>query len=176
MAHFTLRRLSHYVTLNWQPGPAAADGDVACYYVLYRFGATETPTPNDPRRILALPRPAPGYPGAFIDTAAVPGVAYAYYLTAVDRLHNESRPTRLISNGLQPAEVLFAQAPEPEAPPETDPAPVAVAAPAPPNPAATPAAPPGGFGPSVRPGGAVKIKVKEKPARRGFFARLFGGG
>ena len=181
VAHFTLRRLSHYVTLNWQPGPAAPDGDVAAYYVLYRFGAADTPTPDDPRRILALPRPAPGYPGSFIDTTAVPGVAYAYYLTAVDRLHNESRPTRLISNGLQLAESLVAQAPPSETPETPAAAPAPVRPPRPAPVAATPGAPPGGFGPSTRPGARPSAatsapKSPEKPRKRGFFARLFGGG
>ena len=55
VTNLTLRRLSHYVTLNWQSGPPAADGDAATYYVLYRFEPTEASTPNDPRRILALP-------------------------------------------------------------------------------------------------------------------------
>ncbi|MCC3154271.1 family 10 glycosylhydrolase [Hymenobacter sp. BT770] len=176
VANLTLRRLSHYVTLNWQPGPAAPDGDVATYYVLYRFEANERSTPNDPRRILALPRPAPGFPATFVDTAAVPGQAYAYYVTAVDRLHNESRPMRVITMGLQSTEIAQGQAPAGATSTGARPA--------------TVAAQPGMSRPQprivLRPNGTnespeastpftkVKMKVKEKPKRRGFFAKLFG--
>jgi len=171
VANLTLRRLSHYVTLNWQSGPPAVDGDIATYYVLYRFEAHERALPNDPRRILALPRPAPGFPATFVDTSAVPGQAYAYYVTAVDRLHNESRPMRVVTLGQQPTEIAQGQAPagvpRPTAPPVVTTQPVRAR-------------------PVVRPtlsadkpeasAPFTKIKIKEKPAkRRGFFARLFGG-
>ncbi|MDQ2771815.1 MAG: family 10 glycosylhydrolase, partial [Bacteroidota bacterium] len=130
VANLTLRRLSHYVTLNWQSGAPAADGDIATYYVLYRFEASEHATPHDPRRILALPRPAPGYPATYVDTTAVPGQAYAYYVTAVDRLHNESRPMRVVTSGLQPAELAQGQAPAGAPRPAVPPV-VVVASPAP---------------------------------------------
>jgi len=164
VANLTLRRLSHFVTLNWQPGAAAADGDVACYYVLYRFEANERPTPNDPTRILALPRPAPGFPATFVDTTAVPGQAYAYFVTAVDRLHNESRPMRVITNGQQPTEIAQGQLPVPASQPTPPAVAVQPARPQPQNPRPATAAP------------TLKIKEKEKPKKRGFFARLFGRG
>ena len=159
-----LNRTPERVTLTWQPGPPAPDGDVATYYALYRFGASEAASPDDPRRILALPRPAPGQPGIFVDTTAAPGTAYAYYLTALDRLHNESRPVRLITTGQQPVELVTTAAP-----------PIAAVVPAPPAPTAA--------APIVVPSEAdlVKMKVKTpaaktkvKPKKRGFFARLFG--
>ncbi len=166
VAGFALTRAGRVATLSWVPGPPAADGDVAAYYVLYRFGAGERPTPDDPRHILALPRATPGHGTTFIDTSAAPGQAYAYYVTAVDRLHNESRPVSLRTTGQLPTEVALASS-----------MPAVAAAPAPP--AASP-------GPSTikfpaihpldgepTPAGADKFKAKEKP-RRGFFARLFG--
>ncbi len=163
VANLTLRRLSHYVTLNWQSGAPADDGDAATYYVLYRFEASERPTPNDPRRILALPRPAPGFPATYVDTTAVPGQAYAYYVTAVDRLHNESRPLRVLSTGQPGPEIVQGQPPvaaaRPAAPVAAAPTPAVAAAPAAPRPPAST---------------ITKVKVKEKPRRRGFFARLFG--
>ena len=171
VTNLTLRRLGHFVTLNWQSGPAAADGDAATYYVLYRFAANEPSSPNDPRRILALPRPPPGFPATFVDTTAVPGQAYAYYVTAVDRLHNESRPMRVISTGQSGPELAVGQAPT-----------------SPGRPTSTPIAIKPGTGPSnprlTLPASAspdkaapfTKIKIKEKPRKRGFFARLFGGG
>jgi len=171
VANLTLRRLSHYVTLNWQSGPPAADGDAATYYVLYRFEANERPSPNDPRRILALPRPAPGFPATYVDTTAVPGQAYAYYVTAVDRLHNESRPMRVVTLGQQSAEI--AQGQSPAAGPRPT-APTAAAQPARPllRPVLRPA--PAGDSPEASTPFS-KVKIKEKLQKRGFFARLFGG-
>ena len=169
VANLTLRRLSHYVTLNWQSGAPAADGDIATYYVLYRFEASERATPNDPRRILALPRPAPGYPATFVDTTAVPGQAYAYYVTAVDRLHNESRPMRVVTTGLQSTELAQGQVPAGTPRPT---APTVASAPVPsrPQPVLRPVGKPEALAPFS------KVKIKEKPARKkGFFARLFGG-
>ena len=167
VANLTLRRLSHYVTLNWQSGAPAADGDAATYYVLYRFEATERSSPNDPRRILALPRPAPGFPATFVDTTAVPGQAYAYYVTAVDRLHNESRPMRVVTTGRQATELAVGQSPAGVARPAVSP-PVATQ----PVPAIT--LPTSGSPDKSAP--FTKVKIKEKPARKkGFFARLFGG-
>ncbi|MFD2785424.1 glycoside hydrolase family 10 protein [Hymenobacter rubripertinctus] len=164
--------------LTWQPAPPAPDGDQAAYYALYRFTPEQTPRPDDPRNLLALVRPRAGYGLAFTDTTARPGEAYAYYLTALDRLHNESRPVWVRTTG-RAAEIIVAQAPpEPQpaptpAPPAApvpaaaaEPAPVAVA-----RPATRPAA--------TRPGAAqapTKVKVKTKTKkRRGFFERLFGG-
>ncbi len=162
VARALLNRAGPLVTLTWQPGPPAADGDVAAYYVLYRFGPGEIPTPDDPRSILALPRPAPGQPGTYTDSTAVPGTAYSYFLTAVDRLHNESRPVRLFSAGRQPLEVVQAAPPPPEPAVVRPPRPVAPGA--------------------VRPAEITKVKIKTsdtktvvKPRKRGFFARLFGG-
>jgi uncharacterized lipoprotein YddW (UPF0748 family) len=175
VANLLLRRLGQSVTLSWQPGPVAADGDAATYYVLYRFGPNERSTPNDPRRILALPRPAPGFPATYVDTTAVPGQAYAYYVTAVDRLHNESRPVRVITNGLQSPEIAQGHLPG------------AVAS----QPALTPTtAPAGAPQPSIifRPNGSnqapdgsnqllkskTKEKTKAKSKKHSLFGRLFG--
>ncbi|WP_035560541.1 glycoside hydrolase family 10 protein [Hymenobacter sp. IS2118] len=170
VANLLLRRAGTAVTLSWQPGPVATDGDAATYYVLYRFGANERSTPNDPRRILALPRPAPGFPATYVDTTAVPGQAYAYYVTAVDRLHNESRPMRVITNGQPQPELAQGQAPAgtvaaAPAPTATPPA-VAVA-----PPRAVPAPTASG---ASRAGAAQPVKVKTKAKRRGFFSRIFG--
>ena len=174
VANLLLRRTDNMVTLSWQSGPPATDGDAATYYVLYRFGATERSTPNDPRRILALPRPAPGFPATFVDTTAVPGQAYAYYVTAVDRLHNESRPMRVISTGQGGAEIAQGQAPggvRPAAPAEV----VAQPAPTQPDPRfQLPTA--SAESPADKAAPLIKVKVKEKPAKKkGFFGRLFGG-
>lgn len=181
VAALSLSRVGQRVSLSWQPGPPAADADVATYYVLYRFGTNEPATPDDPRRILALPRPAPGAAATFVDTTAAPGHSYAYYVTAVDRLHNESRPMRVVSTGQQPTELAQGQLPGGPARPATAataarPAspPVAVQR-VPSRPQPRPAVRPAS--PAESPGAAApvaKAKEKEKPKRRGFFARLFG--
>ncbi|UYZ63429.1 glycoside hydrolase family 10 protein [Hymenobacter weizhouensis] len=154
-------------TLTWQPGPAAPDGDAATYYALYRFPEGQTPTPDDPRHLLALVRPQPSRGLAYVDTTARPGLAYAYYLTALDRLHNESRPVHVRTTG-RPAEIIVAQAPAPELP-GSDSAPQ----PAPPaRPASRPAPRPAA---SASSGAATKVKVKTKKKRRGgLFRWLFG--
>jgi uncharacterized lipoprotein YddW (UPF0748 family) len=167
-----LKRQGRIATLTWQADPAPApDGDLAAYYVLYRFERGQVMGPNDPRRILSIVRPAGlAQPGTYADTAATPGVAYAYYLTAVDRLHNESVPVRVFSEGKFAVEVLAAApAATPAGPP------VAATRPAPrPQSAPTVAARPQPRPAAPRVAEAVKVKVKEKPKRRGFFARLFG--
>jgi len=172
VTNLLLRRTGPTVTLSWQSGPPAADGDAATYYVLYRFGANEVSSPNDPRRILALPRPAPGYPATYVDTTAVPGQAYAYYVTAVDRLHNEGRPMRVITTGQAGSEIAQGQAPGGTRPVAS--APVATpAAPTKPDPRFTL---PNGESPE-KAAPFTKVKVKEKPVKKkGFFGRLFGGG
>ncbi|MBD2770296.1 family 10 glycosylhydrolase [Hymenobacter sp. BT664] len=173
VANLTLRRLQHSVTLSWQSGPPAADGDAATYYVLYRFEANERSTPDDPRRILALPRPAPGFPATYVDTTAVPGQSYAYYVTAVDRLHNESRPMRVITTGEKTTELVLGQAPAGNSSSDGS---STVAA----GPGASPTLPRIVFRPNSGDEGSgpstpfTKVKSKEKPKRRGFFARLFG--
>ncbi|NML67837.1 family 10 glycosylhydrolase [Hymenobacter sp. RP-2-7] len=164
-----LNRVGPLATLTWTPDPQPApDGDRAAYYVLYRFERGQVMGPDDPRRILAIIRPlALGQPGTYQDTTAVPGTAYAYYLTAADRLHNESAPVRIFSEGKLANEVLAAAPPTVAPPVAARPAPrptapVVVA----PRPQPRPAA--------EEPAYKVKTKEKEKPRRRGFFARLFG--
>jgi uncharacterized lipoprotein YddW (UPF0748 family) len=76
------------VLLSWEEPKAAPDGDMPWYYVVYRFGEDEKPSANDPRRIIGIVRGERN----FLDTTLKPGQNYLYYITAVDRLHNESRP------------------------------------------------------------------------------------
>ncbi|UOQ65137.1 hypothetical protein [Hymenobacter volaticus] len=154
-------------SLTWQPAPIAPDGDLAAYYVLYRFAANETPTPDDPRHILTVLRPHPGAGLAYVDTTARPGLGYAYYLTAVDRLHNESRPVNVRTTG-RPVEIIVAQASANPAPVPPAVPPVATA-PTRPTPSTTTRI-------TTSAGSITKIKTKVKPRRkRGFFQRLFGG-
>ncbi len=80
--------LSRGIELTWERPDAAADGDKAWYYVIYRFPPEEKASAHDPRRILGM-----CYEGEkFVDMTAESGKRYVYYVTAVDRLHNEGRP------------------------------------------------------------------------------------
>jgi uncharacterized lipoprotein YddW (UPF0748 family) len=168
-----LNRTRRVATLTWAPDPVpAADGDLAAYYVLYRFERGQVMTPDDPRHILAVVRPTGlGQPATFADTTARPSTAYAYFLTAADRLHNESPPIRVFSEGKLPVEVLAAAPPNMPAKDHrpTPRPPVVAAAPAR---AASPVAAEQARAEAAR----ARSKAKEpvKPRRRGFFARLFG--
>ncbi|PWJ59841.1 uncharacterized lipoprotein YddW (UPF0748 family) [Dyadobacter jejuensis] len=74
--------------LTWEQPDTASDGDRARYYVIYRFHPDQTPTAHDPRNIIGI-----CYEGEhFMDDRVKAGEKYIYYITAVDRLHNEGRP------------------------------------------------------------------------------------
>jgi uncharacterized lipoprotein YddW (UPF0748 family) len=80
--------LNNGLELFWEKPDPAADGETATYYVIYRFGPDEKPSAYDPRKILGM-----AYQGEkFVDTTVQSGNRYVYYITAVDRLHNEGRP------------------------------------------------------------------------------------
>ncbi|KAA9338735.1 family 10 glycosylhydrolase [Hymenobacter busanensis] len=156
------------VTLAWRSGPAAADGDSARAFVVYRFARGERPTPDNPARILAIQPRLTRTQHAFVDTTARWGIEYAYYVTALDRLHNESRPVNVSTLGSAAGPVLAQAEPEkPAAPAVTPPAsaPVATAPVQPVRPAVT--------RPTTT--GTSKVKVVTKKKKRGFFRRLFGG-
>ncbi|WP_345221324.1 family 10 glycosylhydrolase [Hymenobacter koreensis] len=160
-----LTRTGSVVTLAWRSGPAAADGDSARSFVIYRFARGEQPTPDNPARILAIQPRLTRMEHAYVDTTARPGTEYAYYLTALDRLHNESRPLNVSTLGSAGGPVL-AKA-DVEKPAATAPAvtPPVTTAPNPGRPAVT------------RPAttaGTTKVKVVTKKKKRGFFGRLFG--
>ncbi|MBX5439619.1 MAG: family 10 glycosylhydrolase, partial [Thermoflavifilum sp.] len=69
------------------------------YYVIYRFPAHVVRADfNDPRHIVAVVPADPSTSASHIlyhfnDTSALPDINYAYAITAMDRLHNESAPS-----------------------------------------------------------------------------------
>ena len=80
--------LNNGLELFWEKPDPATDGETATYYVIYRFDPNEKPSAHDPRKILGM-----AYEGEkFVDTTIQVGKRYIYYITAVDRLHNEGRP------------------------------------------------------------------------------------
>lgn len=82
------------VELSWQQPAPALDGDGASSYIVYRFeGRRPRLTLDDPRFIVA--RCFGESSTRFVDKDADPKKKYVYVVTAVDRLHNESRETVL---------------------------------------------------------------------------------
>lgn len=77
------------VFLHWDAPEKASDGGTAHYYVVYRFEKGEDPTTDSAEHIVAI---CPE--NSFADTSTLPDKKYLYFVTAVDRLHNES----MISN------------------------------------------------------------------------------
>ncbi len=78
------------VLLSWAPPEPASDGDTATRYVVYRFPAGEEEDLSRPDRVLGV-TDSP----VFLDQE--PAAAPVYYLvTALDRLHNESSPVKII--------------------------------------------------------------------------------
>lgn len=77
------------VNLFWREPEEASDGETATYYVVYRFKPGEKTGSRDPRKIVGIIR---NKELKFIDKNISLGDRFAYYVTAVDRLNNESRP------------------------------------------------------------------------------------
>ncbi|RAK63192.1 glycoside hydrolase [Hymenobacter edaphi] len=82
---------SGFVYLSWQPGPAAADGQRARWYVVYRYprhaGPATAADLANPANIAAIQDST-----RFRDIWRGNNPAYDYTITALDRLHNESAP------------------------------------------------------------------------------------
>jgi hypothetical protein len=77
------------VHLSWQPAAAAADGDTARYFVIYRTEGKKAVDVSNPSHLLATQ-----WVGhTFTDKSVLRGKRYQYAVTAVDRLHNESTPS-----------------------------------------------------------------------------------
>lgn len=79
------------VKLSWKKPLPAPDGGEAAYYVVYRFGPTESPDLDRSDRILAIQRST-----VFIDRTIQPNQRYTYLLTSVDRLHNECKTPAIV--------------------------------------------------------------------------------
>jgi uncharacterized lipoprotein YddW (UPF0748 family) len=82
--------------VHWDAPAAAADGDTAHTYVVYRWSSRFIPF-NDPRAIAAV---LPSTQHSFAD-AGPPGTAAEYYysVTACDRAKNESAPSAITTRG-----------------------------------------------------------------------------
>ncbi|QHJ08237.1 family 10 glycosylhydrolase [Hymenobacter busanensis] len=82
-----------FVHLNWQPGPPAADGELARWYAVYRFpdhaGPVTAADVADPAHLVAITDTT-----HYRELLAAGGPAFRYTVTALDRLHNESPPVQ----------------------------------------------------------------------------------
>ncbi|MCC3156155.1 family 10 glycosylhydrolase [Hymenobacter sp. 15J16-1T3B] len=82
---------SGFVYLNWRPGLPASDGQVARWYVVYRYprhaGPATAADLANPANIASIQDST-----RFRDIWRGSSPAYDYTITALDRLHNESAP------------------------------------------------------------------------------------
>lgn len=80
------------VQLNWIDAPF----DPPAYYAIYRFDGKAHPVACDfqnPQNLLATVRHTPGLSQSFVDTTAVAGQTYRYYVVALNRFNNGSGPS-----------------------------------------------------------------------------------
>lgn len=78
------------VLLKWDRPGKTKESTEAAYYVIYRFAENEPINLEDASRIAGVWR---GLGTAFVDRNVPSSGHYTYVLTAVDRLHNEGRPS-----------------------------------------------------------------------------------
>ena len=75
--------------LVWTAPKAKTEMDKAIQYVVYRFDNKEKVNLNDPSKIVAITR------NTFLELPYEDGkVKYQYVVTALDRLHNESKAVK----------------------------------------------------------------------------------
>ena len=79
------------VQLKWDEPLTARDGDTAYGYVVYRFKAGEDLNFQDASKIIKIS--FDNTTRIYIDKTAQKGVQYNYFVTAIDRLKNESLPS-----------------------------------------------------------------------------------
>ncbi|QHL88134.1 family 10 glycosylhydrolase [Nibribacter ruber] len=80
------------IHLAWKAPAPAPDGETARYYVVYRAPKGTDIDMENPAHILKIHHGGTSY----LDTSAISGQKYTYLVTAVDRLHNESRPSETV--------------------------------------------------------------------------------
>lgn len=87
---------SGFVEISWQPGPPAADGERARWYVVYKIpyhtGPVTAADLSNPAHIVAVTDTT-----NYRELAPAPGPPLALFtVTALDRMHNESAPANLL--------------------------------------------------------------------------------
>lgn len=74
------------ITIKWKAPKYEAKNDSAAYYVVYRFDEEEVINTKLSNKILSIQKSL-----TFVDSTANVANCYKYAVTAVDRLHNESK-------------------------------------------------------------------------------------
>lgn len=97
------RRNLEHVLISWTPPMPAADGDTAVRYVVYKFRTGQPEDLTRPEHILATVSVP-----YFIDLNSKSGEA-VYLITALDRLHNESAPSKAVVTTGNPRNPFFGQ-------------------------------------------------------------------
>jgi len=88
------RRRGKGVRISWRPAEADADNPPA-YYVVYRFRILDGPDFNHPKHIAHIsPIGIEGGKFEYIDKEVTPNTLYMYAVTAVNRYHVESPPSK----------------------------------------------------------------------------------
>jgi uncharacterized lipoprotein YddW (UPF0748 family) len=82
------------VKLKWQTPDTAKDKEPVYGYVIYRFNVTDTVDLDDPAHILHIQYDAGT---EFEDTTVERNKHYFYFVTALDRMKNESDPTPAVA-------------------------------------------------------------------------------
>ena len=82
---FKIKKTESGLFLKWREPQQKNKEDKVSYYVVYRFKKGENNNLNSANNIIAIVKQA-----MYFDTNIIKGESYQYYVTAVDRLHNES--------------------------------------------------------------------------------------
>jgi uncharacterized lipoprotein YddW (UPF0748 family) len=98
----TINATQSSVTLRWTRPTTATDGEIAKYYVVYRFLVNETINLDKSAAIRSITTDTTTN---FTDVFANPA-AFVYVVTAVDRLHNESGASNSVSVGTTATEEI----------------------------------------------------------------------
>ncbi len=87
---------SNGVLLTWNLPEPAVDGDLPKYFIVYRFDSEEEINIDDPRSIRFISvDDTTNYFDIFVPDSSI---SYAYVVTSLDRLHNESEPSVFVIN------------------------------------------------------------------------------
>ena len=100
------------VLLSWQQPLPGSDGEAIAVwqYAIYRTTTAGPIDINDASNLLAL---TTGPQTSYTDATALPGQDYAYVVTALNRLHNESSPSNQAGTGSLPLQLTdFNAAPQ----------------------------------------------------------------
>jgi uncharacterized lipoprotein YddW (UPF0748 family) len=84
--------LNHQVQLTWSYNKAHRPSNVYGY-VIYRFNKSQIPNLNNPQNILKISFDKTLR--SYSDATATTGINYKYVITAIDRLKNEGRPSKI---------------------------------------------------------------------------------